>query len=195
MHERKDQLVDLLVDYLLKHGLNDLSLRPMAAAVGTSARLLIYHFGSKEALLAEVLERMQVLLRQSFAEMFEFPHKGRKEEPLMIFWRWAIAPKNYPYLKLLYELQILAVQTPSIYGAYLQRSSEDWLDLAKTMLPENERDDAMASMVIAVFDGLFLELMSTGDRSRTTAALECFITTVKNARRTMNKQLPKRNRR
>ncbi len=195
MRERKDELLDLLVDYLLEHGLNDLSLRPMAAAASTSARLLVYHFGSKEGLLAEVLERMQSRLRESFTAMFKSPRRAGKEKPLMVFWRWAIASENFPYLKLLYELQILAAQNPSTYGAYLRRSSSDWLDIAKAMLPENERDDAMASVLIAVFDGLFLELMSTDDRARTTAALERFIAIVENARRAVNKQPRKRSRR
>lgn len=186
MRERKDQLLDSLVGYLLKHGLNDLSLRPMAAAAGTSARLLVYHFGSKEGLLAEVLERMQSRLRQSFAAMFEDFSPGRGEKPLMVFWRWATAQENYLYLKLLYELQILAAQNPDTYRQYVQRSSASWLDLAKTMLPGNERDDAMASLLIAVFDGLFLELMSTGDRSRTTSALERFIAIVERSRGTVS---------
>lgn len=188
MSERKDQLLDRLVDYLLRHGLNDLSLRPMAAAAETSARLLVYHFGSKDGLLAEVLERMQSRLQQSFSAMFQGSRGIHKEKPLMVFWRWAIAPENCPYLKLLYELQILAAQNPSAYGAYLRRSSSSWLGLAKAMLPEGEQDDAMASVLIAVFDGLFLELMSTGDRSRTTAALERFIAIVENGRRAARKQ-------
>lgn len=182
MSARKEQLLDSLVGYLLEHGLNDLSLRPMAEEVGTSARLLVYHFGSKEGLLAEVLERMQWRLRQSFSEMFEIPSPSRQEKPLIAFWRWAIAPKNYPHFKLLYELQILAAQNPAAYAQYLRRSSEDWLDLAKSMLPKDEQDDAMASLLIAVFDGLFLELMSTGDRARTTAALQRFIALVERSR-------------
>ncbi|WIG56205.1 MAG: hypothetical protein OJF61_001993 [Rhodanobacteraceae bacterium] len=194
MQGRRDQLLDSLVDYLLEHGLSDLSLRPMAAATGTSARLLVYHFGSKESLLAQVLERMQSRLRQSFAAMFEGSRGTGKERPLMVFWRWAIAPENYPYLKLLYELQILAVQNPAAYGAYPQRSSANWLDLVKPMLPANEQDDAMASVLIAIFDGLFLELMSTGDRARTTAALKRFIAIVENGRRALNKQRAKRSR-
>lgn len=184
MGERKDKLLDLLVAYLLKHGLNDLSLRPMALAAGTSARLLVYHFGSKDGLLAQTLERMQSRLRQSFAAMFDPPQQRHKEKPLLVFWRWAIAPENYPYLKLLYELQILAAQNPEAYRQHVQRSSANWLDLTKTMLPQDERDDAMATLLIAVFDGLFLELMSTGDRARTTAALELFIAIVEKARRT-----------
>lgn len=174
MNTRKEILVDELVGYLLGHGLSDLSLRPLAKALGTSARLLIYHFGSKEGLLTEVLDSMQTSLAQSFTNMVE-QRTSRSERPLKLFWDWAIARENYPYLKLLYELQILAVQNPAAYGQYLQRNASNWSALIGTALPEAERTPAMTTLLGAVFDGLFLELMSTGDRKRTTNAILQFI--------------------
>ena len=99
-----------------------------------------------------------------------------------MFWDWAIADENYPYFKLLYELQILAVQNPAVYGPYLQRNASNWSELIGTALPEAERTPAMVTLLGAVFDGLFLELMSTGDRKRTTQAVQQFIRLVDEAR-------------
>ncbi len=181
MKSRKEILIDELVGYLLGHGLSDLSLRPLAEALGTSARLLIYHFGSKEGLLTEVLDSMQTRLRQSFSSLVE-QRADPSERPLKLFWDWAIARKNYPHLKLLYELQILAVQNPVAYGQYLQRNNSNWSVLIGTSLPEAERTPAMVTLLGAVFDGLFLELMSTGDRKRTTQAVLQFIRLVDEAR-------------
>jgi len=181
MQTRKEILTDELVGYLLEHGLSDLSLRPLADALGTSARLLIYHFESKEGLLTEVLDSMQTRLRQSFASLVE-RRAGQSERPLKMFWGWAIADENYPYFKLLYELQILAVQNPTVYGPYLQRNASNWSELIGTALPEAERTPAMVTLLGAVFDGLFLELMSSGDRKRTTQAVLQFIQLVDEAR-------------
>ncbi len=181
MKTRKEVLVDELIDYLLEHGLSNLSLRPLAEALGTSARLLIYHFGSKEGLLTEVLDCMQKNLGQSFSSMLK-QRTSRSERPLKLFWDWAIASENYPYLKLLYELQILAVQNPASYEQYLQRNALNWSALIATALPETERTPAMATLLGAVFDGLFLELMSTGDRKRTTQAILQFIQLFDDAR-------------
>jgi AcrR family transcriptional regulator len=181
MQTRKEILTDELVAYLLEHGLSDLSLRPLADALGTSARLLIYHFESKEGLLTEVLDTMQTRLRMSFGGMIE-RRAGQLGRPLKLFWDWAIADENYPYLKLLYELQILAVQNPAAYGQYLQRNTSNWSELIATALPEAERTPAMVTLLGAVFDGLFLELMSTGDRKRTTQAVQQFILLVDEAR-------------
>jgi len=178
---RKDDLTDQLIGYLLAHGLSNLSLRPLAEALGTSARLLIYHFGSKEGLLTDVLDGLQIRLRQSFATLLE-QQTARTERPLKRFWDWAIRAENYPYLKLLYELQILAVQNPAAYGQYLQRNAANWSELIGAALPAKERTPAMVTLIGAVFDGLFLELMSTGDRKRTTQALQAFIRLVDDAR-------------
>jgi AcrR family transcriptional regulator len=53
----RDQLLDKVADHVLAHGLIGLSLRPVAAAVGTSDRMLIYHFRSRDALVSAVVAR------------------------------------------------------------------------------------------------------------------------------------------
>jgi len=188
MQSRKEQLTDSVIAYLLEHGLADLSLRPLAAKTGTSARLLMHHYGSKEGLLTQVLETMQARVRQSLSELLSKSAAGRTAKPpLKLFWNWAIAGGNYPYLKLLYELQILAIQKPALYARYLERNAVNWLDLALTALSASDRSPALATLCCAVFDGLFIELMSTGDRKRTTQALDQFISIVGEARESRSK--------
>ena len=51
-------MLDAMADHVLGHGLNTASLRPLAQAAGTSDRMLIYHFGSKDALIAALLEHL-----------------------------------------------------------------------------------------------------------------------------------------
>jgi AcrR family transcriptional regulator len=182
MPTRKQELIDAALRYLLRHGLADLSLRPLAAATNTSARLLIYHFGSKEGLQAAVLDAMQARLQASFAELAAA--RPRKADPplIKVLWRWATAGEQSAYLKLLYELQVLAARNPGEYARYLKRNAKNWLQLVAPALPPAERTPAMVTLLIAVFDGLFIEFMSTGDRRRTTQALDQFIRIVRAAR-------------
>jgi hypothetical protein len=126
---------------------------------------------------------MQTQLRQSFSRLLEQPPGGRRPPPLKLLWHWAIAARNYPRLKLLYELQILAIQNPAAYAQYLQRNAAHWSELILAMLPAPARDPGFATLCGAVFDGLFLEYMSTGDRKRTTQAIDRFIRIVGDARR------------
>jgi AcrR family transcriptional regulator len=55
---QKSDLLEALCRFVLVRGLTQASLRPMAQAVGTSDRMLIYHFGSKDGLVAAVLTRL-----------------------------------------------------------------------------------------------------------------------------------------
>ena len=176
MVERKGELLDAAVTYLLDHGVANVSLRPMAAEIGTSARLLIFHFKSKERLLQEVFAEMQARLQASFVIMTAAvgTSPGRVP-PIKRFWHWATTAENLPYFRLLYEVQIVAIQNPAEYARYLEKSSFDWLTLSERALSEAHRSKSMATLCIAVFDGLFLELLATGDLPRLTRALDRFI--------------------
>jgi AcrR family transcriptional regulator len=182
MQTRKEELTETLIEYLLAHGLSELSLRPLAAELGTSARLLIYHFGSKDGLLAAAMDAMHSHLRSSLQALATAGTPKRDTRVLRQFWDWAIAAENFPHLKLLYELQILAARQPETYGPFWEQATAGWLELIKGLLPADKQNAAIASLPIAVFDGLFLELMTMGDRQRTTRALDYFIDLVEEAR-------------
>ena len=175
MSDRKDQLIDRAIDYLLKNGLAGLSLRPLAAGIGTSARLLVFHFGSKEGLIEEVLGEVQERLRKSLAAVASAKSLVAGEAPMKRCWRWASGKRNLPYLRLLYEAHFIAVRIPGTYERYLNRSSLNWIEFIASRLPESISSAAMATLCGAVFDGLIMELLSTGDLRRTTRALDDFI--------------------
>ena len=173
---RKAELRSAALDYLLAHGVANVSLRPMAAALGTSARILMFHFQSKEGLIGEVLEELHARLQASFVKVAVDP--GR-DAPLMRFWKWATSRKNLPYLRLLYEAQIVAAQNQAEYGRYLKKTSADWQALAFQALSKSLRSEEMATLCVAVFDGLLLELMVTGEERRLRRALERFLAMAK----------------
>jgi AcrR family transcriptional regulator len=171
---RKAVLLESLIAYLVRRGVADVSLRPMAAAVGTSARLLIFHFGSKERLLLEVLDEMQTRLQRSLGELLGEPSPARSAT-LRQFWDWALKDANFAQLRVLYQLHILAAQDHKSYGRYLKRNSLTWLESVQMVLKPSQRSPALATLIVAVFDGLFIEVMSTGDRRRASAAIDEFI--------------------
>jgi AcrR family transcriptional regulator len=174
MSMRKAVLLESLIAYLVRRGVADVSLRPMAAAVGTSARLLIFHFRSKEQLLVEVLDEMQARLQRSLGELLSEPGAA-DSAPLRQFWDWALKDPNFAQLRVLYQLHILAAQDHKTYGRYLKRNALNWLELVQTVLKPAQRSPALATLIVAVFDGLFLEVMGTGDRRRASGALDEFI--------------------
>ena len=175
MPGRKQELLEALIAYFVRHGLADVSLRPMAKEAGTSARLLVFHFGTKENLLLEVLEEMQSRLQRSVKELLAADAGIDRAAPLRLFWDWALKEPNFSHLRVLYQLQILAAQDGKTYGKYLKRNALTWLDAVQAALRPSQRSPALATLIVAVFDGLFIEVMSTGDRRRTTAAVDHFI--------------------
>jgi AcrR family transcriptional regulator len=174
MSQRRDELTARSLDYLLRHGVAGLSLRPLAAEIGTSARLLVYHFGSKEGLVTAAMDELRRRVQESFGQMMARPGKTRKKDVMRTFWDWTLHPKNVPHMRLLFEVQVLAVQSPDKYARYLEGTSSSWLDLIETSLPPSTEKRIVATLCAAVIDGLLLEYLSTGDKVRTTKALEVF---------------------
>ena len=109
----------------MERGLADLSLRPLADALATSARMLMYYFGSKERLVAEAL---QLIAQRERAELASNADDG---DPLRAYWRWVSADERRPYLRLLYEVYGLALRDPDYYGSFLADEALDWLRFAE----------------------------------------------------------------
>ncbi len=174
MSERRHELIAKALDYMTTHGVAGLTLRPLAEAIGTSARLLVYHFGSKDGLIAAVMDEVRARAQRSFAEAVARPGKGAAEGAMRTFWAWTIHPENVGYMRLLFEVQVLAIRDPATYGHYLEGTSGSWLELIEASLPPSKSNRAVATLCTAVIDGLLLEYLSTGDDRRTTRALDLF---------------------
>ena len=168
---RKNELRDKALEYFLEHGLAELSLRPLAAEIGTSSRLLIYHFESKEKLITDVMDEARSRSQRSFAELME---QAKSDADLRIFWRWVTDPKNLGYARLLFEVQVLALKKPKIYAQYLENASASWLSVIESQIPKSPKRRAIATLCAALIDGLLLDYMSTGDLARTTDAMSLF---------------------
>jgi AcrR family transcriptional regulator len=161
--------------YFLRHGVANLSLRPLAAAVGTSARMLLHYFRSKEALIAEVMEQVHARLQGAFTQLAGRSRSGAGKNLLSDFWNVLSAKANRPSLRLLFEVQMLALQNPRRYRRYLSHTSISWRKLIERALPRGGRQAAIATLYNAVIDGLLLELLSTDDLHRTSKALHVFM--------------------
>ncbi len=156
---RRAAVLARAADYVLEHGLVGLSLRPLAKALDTSPRMLLYDFGTKERLvhevLAEIRRREQSLLD---AEV------GTLED----VWRWIAAPEREPFLRLFFEVYVDALGREEA-----EPLVRDWLEFLRTSW-KPPVDEAIATLMVAVVRGLLLDRLATGDRARTDAALRTF---------------------
>src|SRR5580704_3112699 len=104
-------LLDRVSAYVIANGVAELSLRPLGLAVGLSPRTLLYHFGSKEAIVAAVLRH----IREGQIAVFEQLRRGDISTPGAVCraaWAYMGAPNVAPMLKLFFETYSLALRDP-----------------------------------------------------------------------------------
>lgn len=180
--EAKDRLLTAVVDRLTAGGLGDVSLRGLAAAVGTSHRMLIYHFGSKEGLLVEVVHAIEERQRAALAELEQELDGDPAIDPVDVirrFWQRLTDPALWPSERLFFELYGQALQGREGTTPFLDGIVESWLGplTASTRRfgssPGQARADARLGL--AVVRGLLLDLLATGDRQGVDEAMERFL--------------------
>jgi AcrR family transcriptional regulator len=156
------------VDYVCENGLADLSLRPLAQALGLSPGSLLYHFGSKDALLVEVIREGRA--RQQ-AMMTNLDTIGMSNaEAARQLWRAWSAPRWEPLVRLFFEVYALALQDPDRFPGFLDAAVHEWLDALEPSRDPEKRADA--TLILAAFRGLLLDYSATHERKRCERAVD-----------------------
>lgn len=167
------RLRDQAVDYVLTHGIGDLSLRPLAKALQTNARMLVYHFGSREGLMRQILAGLREREDAGIQAWFV---GGEKPRTLPEFLRWYLArlsaPQAKPSLRLLFELYALALRNPKDYPGILEDPLAYWRKLTEQAGLASSLGPADQTLLLGALRGLLLDLCATGDHARVTQAME-----------------------
>jgi AcrR family transcriptional regulator len=179
---RRGELLDAAYRYALAHGLADLSLRPLAAAIGSSPRVLLFLFGSKDGLVRELLAKARgdelALLATVRADGSPAIEAVDRFEPAVrVTWRWLADAAHRPLLTLWCEAYARSLVEPGgAWADFAQQTVDDWLAvLADAQAPARRRGRAglaERTLALAVLRGALLDLLATGDVDRTTAAVE-----------------------
>jgi AcrR family transcriptional regulator len=163
---RRQELLDAAYRYVLTNGAADLSLRPLAASTGTSPRVLLYLFGSKDGLVREILRRARDEQRELVrAVLLERPADRDAVDRL---WGWLSAPERRDTIRLFIEAFARSLHPePGPWEGFAQTSVEEWLELLDELEPSPSPDRTLR---LAVLRGLLLDLLATGDVDRITRA-------------------------
>jgi AcrR family transcriptional regulator len=180
---RKRELLDAAYAYALTNGLADLSLRPLARSIGTSPRVLLFLFGSKDGLTRALLARA----RQDELEVLAAVRAGQPEAGLAAtgrdVWEWLAAPAHRALLTLWlegYARSLLGEAGP--WERFAVETVHDWLALLAASQPDSDprttAGDADRTLLLAVLRGALLDLLATGDAERVTAAVDRYLATL-----------------
>jgi AcrR family transcriptional regulator len=170
--QARERLLDAAVEEALNSGIVDLSLRELAAAIGTSHRMLIYHFGSREGLLTAVVREVERRERQHLVET------ELTVADALRLWEHLVDPSLRTQERLFFEIYSHALLGRPGTEGFLEEAIEGWIaPIAGAMTEagvEEATARAFARLGLAVTRGLLLDLLATGDVAGTTQAFRLY---------------------
>jgi AcrR family transcriptional regulator len=170
--QARERLLHAAVENALHQGIVDLSLREIAAATGTSHRMLIYHFGSREGLLVAVVREVERRERERLDTAPLSVADARRR------WDRLADPALRAQERLFFEIYAHALLGRPGTEGFLEEAVQGWISPARALLIDAgidaEHAQALARLGLAVTRGLLLDLLATGDKAGTSRAFELF---------------------
>jgi AcrR family transcriptional regulator len=172
---RREELLEKAYGYVLEHGLAGMSLRPLAAAVHSSPRVLLFLFESKDALVRTLLARARAD-EVKLLEQLQAQSSGDLSRAAGEIWGWLAAAEHRGLLRLWLESYSRSLLDPAgPWAGFAEATVRDWLALLARAQPAQERDTAAGlqrrTLALALLRGALLDLLASGDEERTTAAV------------------------
>jgi AcrR family transcriptional regulator len=165
---RRAELLDALIDAFAGGGIGGRSLREVAEAVGTSHRMLLHHFGSREELLLAIVVEVE---RRQAATPGDLPDDPA--EAVAAVWADLRRPELRPFERLFFECYARAAQGEAPFTRLLPAAVDGWL-AAVDERTGGAADPALARLGLAVTRGLLLDLVATDDDAGVDAAAARF---------------------
>ncbi len=168
--ETRKRLLERAIDHTLENGIVGMSLRSLGRALGTSARMLVYHFGSREDLMREILAGLREREDATISAWLRDAAPARTlGEFVGWYWTRMGAREAEPALRLIFELYALALREPERFSGVLEDPVRYWRRLQRRR--GSTTDSATATLLLAAVRGLSLDLLATGQRGRVNKAV------------------------
>jgi AcrR family transcriptional regulator len=166
---RRRELLDSLIDAFAQDGIGARSLREIAESVGTSHRMLLHYFGSRDELLVAIVEEIE---RRQAATLDDLPEVPA--DAVAAMWADVRRPDLWPFERLFFECYARAAQGEAPFARLLPGAVDGWLAAVKDR-SSGRAEPAMVRLGLAVIRGLLLDLVATGDTEGVDAAASRFL--------------------
>lgn len=166
MDSARFQLLERILAEVSEHGLVDRSLRDVAEAIGSSHRMLNYHFGSRAGLVTAVVEAVEAAQRDLLVEL-----SAEIDDPVelaRLLWQRTSAPEMRPFVRLFFECVALTG------GAGL---TDPWITLSLEISDQLDvaMDEDVLRLGVAVTRGLLIDVLAADEASNATRAFERYL--------------------
>ncbi|MGW0080913.1 TetR/AcrR family transcriptional regulator [Streptomyces sp. NPDC003393] len=182
---RQTELLEAAYTYVLDHGLADLSLRPLASAIGSSPRVLMFLFGNKDGLVRALLARArtdELTILDRLRQPGQAGQPGGTGQAIGLVpaaarvWEWLSAEEHRPLLRLWAEAYARSLVEPDgAWAGFARATVDDWLAVLAACQPLPERDSETGAvrrtLALAVLRGALLDLLASDDEPRVSAAV------------------------
>jgi len=170
----RDDLLRAVADHVRDEGLHGFTLRRAAVAADTTHKVLLYHFGSADKLIAEAVDliRADMVTTGRAAVPVKGDSFAERLNALWCYWRSADGGS-----RIMYEAIGLAMAHPEQFGALAKRATDDILaEMAQGLAPVVGADaaDTVATLLLGLLRGLTIDRSVTGDEARVDAAFNAF---------------------
>ena len=166
---RRRALLDALIDAFAAGGIGARSLREVADAVGTSHRMLLHHFGSRDELLLAIVEEVEA---RQVATLEQLPDDPAAAVAAM--WADLRRPELRPFERLFFECYARGAQGEEPFTRLIPAAVDGWLAEVDRRA-DGPVDPALVRLGLAVTRGLLLDLVATGDEAAVDAAAAAFV--------------------
>jgi len=173
---RRAALLAGVIAYIAERGLTELSLRPLADYLGTSSRMLIHYFGSKEQMLVAALETERPDIAGLFDEVDDIDMLRRR-----LIESFCVNTTSDWVRSTSVLLQVLGVASVpgSPFSDYANDAVHVLIDALAKVLRELDPDfpdpKSTATLLISGIRGLLQDRLVTGDTTRVSKAVRLLI--------------------
>jgi AcrR family transcriptional regulator len=171
-----DQLQQDCLSAFIRVGTLDLSLDQLGAAVGTSKRMLIHYFGSRENLEEKVIDLFENLLREKWA-VSESPTGASLATVVQTLWAQLTSPESWGILLLTMDISRRGWMGSERGRAFYLKQLRLWEELFLKFLP----DPQAVGELLQMLQGSILVYLITGDRKQGADALQRMVQRVEKA--------------
>jgi AcrR family transcriptional regulator len=173
----RQRYLDAVVEAMITSGRVDLPLATLAAAAGTSDRMLVYYFGTRDALVAEAIDQVRERRRQlANTVMVRVSLAPSAVEGIADALRWMADPDQLPVVRLLRQATASALTGDTLHEAFADHTLSDWIAegvlTGRRLGADAPTAEQFATLLVGLADALAVDLATTGDVDRVGAAID-----------------------